>query len=959
MDPFDECSVLLPSATLDDFPSGGSDEDARSLLAGWTVLWHPQLLARTEQLPTWYRTDAAPTPDGPRVIVVPDPCITKVPAEYRRKCEANSSCIWVTGADRDEMLRVLSIDNSQPELQPMELESRVIGVEDFYAAGYLSLQIQVMTRRLRYTSNLDELYLQSRIVAAAKSFCERDAGATVEALHEVFDALSEERDHYFSSDPHLVDLTLLTPSVLKNSIKAGWLESLDSSARPNDEANGVIGTPRNVLLDGDVAADVVDQARAQGEDSIYKPFVELLAKETIGWAGGGPASSDDAPIPCVDAMTMADAIDAFRQGSDLAKQATSEAPLVYARLSGSTPVDLVPSLAALGYRGVIPMDFSAGTGFGEESKLLIQSGNIEIEALTAKPIDAASDAAYLSIGAVLGEAIDGGEVATGLLVHWPEKVCDSHRDLVRAASWSLALGRFWSIDDYFTKGERPYHSGQLSAISAEAAEGISSQITCSDSPNQTMANLADQFTHTVRHEADQVTHAVAQLVKPTLVDEESVNDAASAIAIAVGESEQSSDVTSTDVLCFNPHGGAIRCQVELEGAPDESEYVYAVSKSSRPSSNNLCSASIDIPSLGFTRLHGGKAIKGGNLLKRLVRKSKGIAEHAVLRNEFMAVSISEENGGISGIYSASRGNRLSMRLNMGEGLCGDREGGQMRCREMAVTHSDPSKGTIVCKGDLCDHDGRSIADFQLQYTLQRGSRFIDIQGSILTKDVPAELKGLFTRAFSVRTAVAAEASIIKALVRDKIHTTNARRIVSPLGVVIDEAEKQTLVCGHGLPLHRKVGDRFLDTVVAIAHQSNETVPFQLSYGIDCPQPIAAARGLIAPPLTKPLPANEKGKTNQAWLVHTGSPDVQITKMQTSRRTDGRLACRLTLVQTRPKNTKVKLQFATFAHAAFHADGSGIERSLEALPETVRCDDGAVSLNLTSHEAADLIVVFDV
>ena len=57
---FDECCVLIPVSTLEDFPSDLSDYDARSLLAAWTVLWNPHLLAQTEQIPTWYRADSPP-----------------------------------------------------------------------------------------------------------------------------------------------------------------------------------------------------------------------------------------------------------------------------------------------------------------------------------------------------------------------------------------------------------------------------------------------------------------------------------------------------------------------------------------------------------------------------------------------------------------------------------------------------------------------------------------------------------------------------------------------------------------------------------------------------------------------------------------------------------------------------------------------------------------------------------
>ena len=55
---FDECCVLIPTATLEDFPSDLSDYDARSLLAAWTVLWDPRLLAQTEQLPVGDRAEA-------------------------------------------------------------------------------------------------------------------------------------------------------------------------------------------------------------------------------------------------------------------------------------------------------------------------------------------------------------------------------------------------------------------------------------------------------------------------------------------------------------------------------------------------------------------------------------------------------------------------------------------------------------------------------------------------------------------------------------------------------------------------------------------------------------------------------------------------------------------------------------------------------------------------------------
>ncbi|MEM0924892.1 MAG: hypothetical protein AAGJ83_02525, partial [Planctomycetota bacterium] len=80
---------------------------------------------------------------------------------------------------------------------------------------------------------------------------------------------------------------------------------------------------------------------------------------------------------------------------------------------------------------------------------------------------------------------------------------------------------------------------------------------------------------------------------------------------------------------------------------------------------------------------------------------------------------------------------------------------------------------------------------------------------------------------------------------------------------------------------------------------------------------------------------------------------------TSRRSDGKLAACLTIVQTRPRTGRVRLEFCVFAEAAFRIDSAGLDRVLDELPEDVTCEDGAVHCQLAAHEAATLVVVFDV
>src|SRR5688572_10341965 len=67
-------SILLPCPRLDDFPTHLVGAEAAALLAAWTTLWHPALIAATARLPCWHPADNPPDPeslDGELVIVPP------------------------------------------------------------------------------------------------------------------------------------------------------------------------------------------------------------------------------------------------------------------------------------------------------------------------------------------------------------------------------------------------------------------------------------------------------------------------------------------------------------------------------------------------------------------------------------------------------------------------------------------------------------------------------------------------------------------------------------------------------------------------------------------------------------------------------------------------------------------------------------------------------------------------
>ena len=68
---FDEACVLLPCHSLEDFPTHYEGASAEGLLAAWSALWHPALLAACGRLPTWYRADGPPDALAGRLIMIP------------------------------------------------------------------------------------------------------------------------------------------------------------------------------------------------------------------------------------------------------------------------------------------------------------------------------------------------------------------------------------------------------------------------------------------------------------------------------------------------------------------------------------------------------------------------------------------------------------------------------------------------------------------------------------------------------------------------------------------------------------------------------------------------------------------------------------------------------------------------------------------------------------------------
>ena len=991
-----ECSVLIPSSTLEDFPADLSDCDARSLLAGWTVAWHPVLVAQASQSPVWYRADAPPEPDlspashggvsvptfGGRTFIVPSVSLEKLPAGYEDRAKATGAR-WVTGGTRAEYVAALEL--SQFDSKSLEHEERTISVEDFYAVGYVALQIQILTRRLRYTSNLDQIHVESCLVEAATAYVNGHAAAAIENLHHVFDALAEERDHYFSSDPYLIDLTLVTSSTVDLAIESA---SRTDEGSVGDEDSDQAIAPPNYLLDDTAIADL--KAR---DDPQAKAFKKRFANGVFGLACGGPPADW-----IIELASDSQVEDEMRRQRDQVESCIGVAPKVFARFAGGVSDWMVPSIKQLGYQGMISNDFVAGTGFGGESKVVLPcgGGDGEIEVLTTKPIDASSDASFLALAPRLGEAIDSGEIATGLLVHWPGSQCDSFDDVKRAASWGVALGKFWRVDDYFINGERPYHQGHLSMTDGQAAELLNESVA--KGQPDAISSLATRFAEAARDETNQTVSALASLLSAEepagLKNASTINrqDAVASLAKSIGSIPRED---GDAMLVINPHGMPIRTNTQLETPPKSDDHVFAVSLDSKH-----VVATVDTPGFGFSIVapdpsgakkhsEARKSVKpslGKRLRDKFLGKPATICDRNFLHNEFMEVTIDRTTGGISAVYGGkSRGNRFSMRL-VAVGITPkaldttSREeppripnGGFMVCDKLETVSTSAAEGVIRCTGRLMatePEEGTAngeLASFEITYRLQRGSRLIqtviDLRPAANLFGSNASKPGApWKNYIAVRSAVADESAIIRTISRDRLIRSSKRKMIAPLGVMMDEAERKTLIASHGLPFHRAEGERFVDTLIHVRGETRQAST--IDFGFDVSDPVTTATAAISPPVTLPIEAPPSGAST-GWFTHVGPRSVLIRDLQHHRLSSGADVITLRLMQTRSKPETAKLRFFRKTIAGYRIDGSVpqfLERfekdqsAMESLRLEIKKD--AVEVRMIQHGSAHLAMVLE-
>lgn len=423
-------SVILPGRGLEDFPSQLTGPAAAELLAAATALWHPSLIHATQSPPGSYSTDGPPDPDSleGELVLIPPASRERMSPDWCNRLRAtaprNPPPVEAVASRSDTIAALLGAASIKPDQVAAE------SVADFLALGHAHLQVELLTRALRYTSVLDSEQFSSAVVAAAGAAVEGNRIAEHEELGRAFDLLADARNHVYSVDFYVIDITLLTDSMLGEPLRAKL----------------ATGSPTNLLITGEQIERMAHE------------YPETLAELKRGMeAGTACIVGGMFRRGAVGGQSPESLLSELVAGQQAARRHLDHEYEIFGQFDSEFSPLLPAVLKNLGFRAALHAAFDGGSlpradqrktnwGAGEGSS---------IEALSALPLDVSRPETWLKLAERIGDSIAHDHVATLLLAGWPGGGCEYLEDFLHAARYGSVLGKVVTLDGYFRESREP------------------------------------------------------------------------------------------------------------------------------------------------------------------------------------------------------------------------------------------------------------------------------------------------------------------------------------------------------------------------------------------------------------------------------------------------------------------------------------------------------------------------
>ena len=414
---------LLPSYSFEDFSLYRKSSEVDAIFSAWSALYHPALVAHFDAAPRWEPAGSPTSGITPRLVVVP-PCAESILSKSWVKTAEEAGAIFIRDVeDRDEILRVafekLGIDATIGDEES----------ETFLSLGLCCFLEELLTRKLRYMSNLDTQSFDQRVLDAAKAHIAGDVEERETNLQKAFDLLAQAKEYFFPTATKLLELTWVEEEDLATALP----DALRLQRRRDEKSNVVLPVP---LLK--ICRERYPETFALLKEEVEAKRVILLGGDE--WEGPLYLQS---PLEIVRTLLA---------GRAAYRDAFGTTPKIFARREAGYAQILPQLLKLTGYEAAF-----ARTGDGwtllekptDRSRFLWQGRDgSTVAAFCKKPLDASESEEILLLPERIGNSYYSDDATSVVFERRPGKGSRWLSDFFRMDRYSPVIGKFYDFNEY-------------------------------------------------------------------------------------------------------------------------------------------------------------------------------------------------------------------------------------------------------------------------------------------------------------------------------------------------------------------------------------------------------------------------------------------------------------------------------------------------------------------------------
>lgn len=867
-----EIIILIPSHSLEDFPTEQTDKPAASLLNSFVVAWHPALLAAAGVLPRWRRADEPAAVNSTQLIFVPTVCDDWLPHGWVEEAKASGATVISGFDDRSEMQAAALQALSEPT--PVSADM----VSDFYSLGFCWLQVELLSRHMRNFSNVDESRLHERALAAASAAIADDQETAEEHLRGCFELLLEARERFYPVECYLIDLCLTFSDLAIDALIAELGKDVPVS----------------------LLASATDMAALIEKSPPLREALSAACQAERACIVGG--EQRETPLPLLPVESV---LHQIQNGRRYWEDLIGSAPRVWGRRKYGLAPTLPQLLVKSGFKAALHVVLDDGIYPDHEYTKLRWRGADEtiIDALSRIPLAADSAASYLRFPVRMAESMDHDQVAGLIFARWPDVNTPWYADLRRSQKYAPVLGRFMTLQRFFETTELP---GQLSTYQAhEYFPPYLIQSVARREPNP-ISKFSEHMLRRRRFDLALWCRNLARAMMRQSVDIPESRETERALEAAAPDADPSVITVANDALAdveakwprelsrlvMHGSGGrrgfllinslsfTRRVCVPLPGLKSppaiDGPIKAAFVDTTRPKESVVV---VEIPGAGYVWIAEDERAAPAPTPRQ------SLVDDGILRTEWFEVAINDQTGGIGHIrLHEQRAKRLSQQLSFRfprERTIGTGEEAiktqyaEMRCTGREITARTPVKGEITTLGQIIDQtNGERLATFRQTIRVWRARPIVEIDIELSDLKIPDgdPWNNYFTSRFAWSDTTAA-------ITRSIFHVAQGfggeRFETSDYIEAASEQERLSIV-PHGLPYHRKTGHRMVDSLLVVSGETR--TQFKFTIAVDAAFPLEAAWNATTPVAIIPTETGPPRAGASGWFFHLDARNVQLTRV---------------------------------------------------------------------------------